>query len=79
MDKKQNLNVWNNIESKCVDLCTVLRKKMLNYCKVVDKAQRDLIMMDMVRRVECNAYAILLLSKYSLQESRSVYLKVSNH
>ena len=75
MDEKQNLSVWDNIRIKSVDLCRVLRKKMFDYCKVVDKAQRDLIMMDMARRVECNTYAVMLLSKHSLQENRSVYLK----
>ena len=57
-------------------MCRVLRKQMFDYCKVDNKTQRDLIIMDMVRRVECNAYSIMLLSKSSLQENGSIYLKL---
>lgn len=76
LNNEQNIRVWNIINSKSVNLCTLLRKKIFDYCKEVNKTQRDLIMMDMVRRVECNAYSIMLLSKYSFQGYGSIYLKL---
>ena len=76
LNNEQNIRVWNIINSKSVNLCRVLREQMFDYCKVDNKTQRDLIMMDMVRRVECNVYSIMLLSKSSLQENGSIYLKL---
>lgn len=76
LNNEQNIRVWNIINLKSVNLCRVLRKQMFDYCKVDNKTQRDLIMMDMVRRVECNVYSIMVLSKSSLQENGSIYLKL---
>lgn len=76
LTNEQNIGVWNVIKSKSANLCRVLRKQMFDYCKVVNKGQRDLIMMDMIRRVECNSYSIMLLSEQSLQGNGSTYLKL---
>lgn len=76
LTNEQNIGVWNVIKLKSTNLCRVLRKQMFDYCKVVNKVQRDLIMMDMIRRVECNSYSIMLLSKQSLQGNGSTYLKL---
>ena len=76
LNNEQNIRVWSIINSKSVNLCRVLRKQMFDYCKVDNKTQCDLIMMDMVRRVECNVYSIMVLSKSSLQENGSIYLKL---
>ena len=76
LNNEQNIRGWNIINSKSVNLCRVLRKQMFDYCKVDNKTQRNLIMMDMVRRVECNVYSIMVLSKSSLQENGSIYLKL---
>ena len=77
LTNEHNIGVWNVIKSKSANLCRVLRKQMFDYCKVVNKGQRDLIMMDMIRRVECNSYSIMLLSEQSLQGNGSTYLKFS--
>ena len=76
LNNEQNIRVWSIINSKSVNLCRVLRKQMFDYCKVDNKTQCDLIMMDMVRRVECNVYSIMVLPKSSLQENGSIYLKL---
>lgn len=76
LNNEQNISVWNAIKLKSANLCRVLRKQMFDYCKVVNKTQRDLIVMDMVRRVECNCCAIMALSKYSLDSNGSIYLKL---
>lgn len=76
LNNEQNISIWNAIKLKSANLCRALRKKMFDYCKVVNKTQRDLIIMDLVRRVECNSYSILLLSKQSLLENGSTYLKL---
>lgn len=56
-------------------LCVYLRGKLLAYCKVQDKQKRDLLMMDLARRNECNLFAVLTLIKASLKNG-TTYLKL---
>ena len=48
---------------------------MLDYCKREDK-KRDLLMMDLVRRIECNMFAVLVLTRNAVNRGGTTYLKL---
>lgn len=74
-DKERNMKTWKAMGKGIAQLCYDLRGKLLEYCKVEDKQKRDLLMMDLVRRNECNLFAVLTLIKASLKNG-TTYLKL---
>lgn len=74
-DKVRNMKTWKAMGKGIAQLCYDLRGKLLAYCKVEDKQKRDLLMMDLVRRNECNLFAVLTLIKASLKNG-TTYLKL---
>lgn len=49
---------------------------MLDFCHVIDKTNKEIAVMDLVRRVECNLRAVMSLSMLSLKSNGSVYYKL---
>lgn len=74
-DKERNIKTWKAMGKDIAILCVELRKRMLEYCEH-EKKKRDLLMMDLVRRCECNLFAVLSLAKVSLQGKGNIYLKL---
>lgn len=74
-DKVRNMRTWNAIGQQTTEICRDLRGKLLDYSKREDKQKRDLLMMDLVRRNECNLFAVLILIKTSLKNG-TTYLKL---
>lgn len=75
-DKERNMQTWNAIGQQTLEICRVLRGKLLDYCKREDKQKRDLLMMDLVRRIECNLFAVLVLTKDAVNRGGTTYLKL---
>ena len=69
------MKTWKAMGKAIAQLCYDLRGTLLAYCKVEDKQKRDLLMMDLVRRNECNLFAVLTLIKASLKNG-TTYLKL---
>lgn len=74
-DKDRNIQTWKTMGKTIAQLCYDLRGKLLAYCKVENRQKRDLLMMDLVRRNECNLFAVLILIKASLKNG-TTYLKL---
>lgn len=73
-DKERNMRAWKTMGETIAQLCYDLRGKLLAYCKVEDKQKRDLLMMDLVRRNECNLFAVLTLIEKTMKNG-TTYLK----
>jgi len=69
------MKTWKTMGKDIAILCVELRKRMLEYCER-EKKKRDLLMMDLVRRCECNLFAVLSLANVSLQGKGNIYLKL---
>lgn len=74
-DKDRNIQTWKTMGKTIAQLCYGLRGKLLDFSKREDKQKRDLLMMDLVRRNECNLFAVLILIKASLKNG-TTYLKL---
>lgn len=75
-DNQRNIKTWYAIGSEITRLINTLRRAILDFCKKKRKTQRSLIIMNLIRRIECNVFAIILLAKVSLQRNGSVHLKL---
>lgn len=75
-DKERNMRTWNAIGKQTTEICQELRRRMLDYCKRDDKQKRDLLMMDLVRRIECNLFAVLVLTRNAVNRGGTTYLKL---
>ena len=75
-DKERNMQTWNAIGQQTTEMCRGLRGRMLDYCKREDKRKRDLLMMDLVRRIECNMFAVLVLTRNAVNRGGTTYLKL---
>lgn len=75
-DNSQNIQTWNAIGRETTHLCNALRRHMLEFCKKKRKTQRSLLIMNLSRRIECNCFAIISLTKVALQTNGSTYLKL---
>ena len=73
-DKDRNIHTWKTMGKTIAQLCYGRRGKLLDFSKREDKQKRDLLMMDLVRRNECNLFAVLILIKASLKNG-TTYLK----
>ena len=74
-DKVRNMRTWNAIGQQTTEICRDLRGKLLDYSKREDKQKRDLLMMDLVRRNECNLFAVLTLIEKTMKNG-TTYLKL---
>lgn len=59
-----------------LSLCKRLRYSMLSYCKCNNKNHRNDILMDFVRRIECNLFAVAILAKEAKSRNSGIYLKL---
>ena len=75
-DIQRNIKTWHAIGREATRLVNALRKAMLDFCKKKRKTQRSLFIMNLIRRMECNVFAVILLAKFSLQRNGSVHLKL---
>ena len=75
-DKERNMKTWKAMGKAIAQLCYDLRGTLLAYCKVEDKQKRDLLMMDFVRRIECNMFAVLVLTRNAVNRGGTTYLKL---
>lgn len=75
-DIQRNIKTWHAIGREATRLVNALRKAMLDFCTKKRKTQRSFIIMNLIRRIECNAFAIILLAKVSCQRNGSVHLKL---
>ena len=75
-DNKRNIKAWYAIGRETTRLVNALRSAMLDFCKKKRKTQRSLLIMNLIRRIECNSFAVIFLAKVSLQRSGSVHLKL---
>lgn len=73
---QRNIKTWHAIGRETTRLVNALRSAMLDFCKKKRKTQRSLLIMNLIRRIECNSFAVILLAKVSLQRSGSVHLKL---
>lgn len=71
-----NLEVWKNIVVRCTDLLSILRPRLLDFCKQEDKNGKSLTLMDLMRRVECNIRTVSVLATLSVKTNGSVYYKL---
>lgn len=70
------MQTWNAIGMQTTETCKDLRERLLDYCKREDKQKRDLLMMDLVRRIECNLFAVLVLTKHAVNRGGTTHLKL---
>ena len=75
-DNKRNIKTWHAIGREATRLVNALRKAMLDFCKKKRKTQRSLLIMNLIRRIECNSFAIISLAKVALQTNATPYLKL---
>ncbi len=75
-DKGRNIKTWNAIGRGVAQLFNDLRGQILEYCRQEKKTKRDLLMMDLVLRNNCNLLAVLTLVEKSLGNDGSTYLKL---
>lgn len=64
------------IISISIAICNTLRGTMLEYCKRTDRTHRSDILMDFIRRIECNVYAAAVLARESGRHKGNTYLKL---
>lgn len=71
-----NKKIWKKIGLKCCQISLMSRKPMLVFCKVENKSKKVLILMNLVRRNECNLHAVYELSLLSYKKTGSTYYKL---
>ena len=76
MNQEGNIEVWKSIAQHSSSISTKLRKHMLDFCHNIDKTSKELAVMDLVRRVECNLKAVMSLSILAMKSNGSVYFKL---
>ena len=75
-DIQRNIKTWHAIGRETTRLVNALRSAMLDFCKKKRKTQRSLLIMNLIRRIECNSFAIISLAKVALQTNATPYLKL---
>lgn len=76
MDDSSSIDTLKKIITLSLSTCKVLRSSLSEYCKRPDKTHRTNILMDFVRRIECNLYATAILAKSSMPHKHKAYLKL---
>lgn len=76
MDDSSDIATLKTIITLALSTCKKLRMSLSEYCRKPDKTHRTNVLMDFVRRIECNLYAIALLAKNSMQHKHKAYLKL---
>ena len=75
-DNERNIRTWKAMGQRAIQLCVELREQLMAYCKQENKGKRDLLLMDLMRRCECNLFAVFSLAKVSLENEGTTYLKL---
>lgn len=73
---EQNNKALVAIIQQTIPTCKMLRQKMLDYCDVPDKSHLFNVLMDLIRRTECNLYSSAILARESLKMGSSTYYKL---
>lgn len=76
MEQNSNHKALVLIIGFSIQYCRNLRNEMLNYCKVENKTHRSNVLMDFIRRIHANLYAVAILSRESIKSNDSVVLKL---
>lgn len=76
MDKDTNIEAWKTIARSSSLISNNLRDKMMAFGSASNKTHKELAVMNLVRRVECNLRAVLSLSALALKSNGSVYFKL---